>query len=661
MLERFYYSDAISAFLDKDSNAILGTLAAKNAFSLEATQRNAWMEEIRILKEVLQSFRDRGAIYFEYSIPRLGKRIDVVILIESVVFVLEFKVGETEFTVNARDQVYDYVLDLKNFHESSHHKLIVPILIATSAAQSPPLNVTQYPDQSFSPIECTPDSLSGALKRIVDIGASSPKIDPANWAAGRYCPTPTIIEAATALYSGHSVDEISRRDADAINLSETSSAISKVIETCRANSTKAICFVTGVPGAGKTLVGLNIATQNMKLSGESYSVFLSGNGPLVDVLREALARNKVAIAKERAEKLKKSEVLSEVKAFIQNVHHFRDDCLADLSKPPIEHVALFDEAQRAWDRQQTSDFMRRKKGTPDFNQSEPQFLISCMDRHPDWAVIVCLIGGGQEINTGEAGIGEWIDSLCSSFPHWHIYISSHLTDSEYAAGEPLKRLNGRTHVEYINELHLAVSMRSFRAELVSLLIKQLLDLQENDAAQTLKLISKDYPIVITRDLNRAKKWLKQRARGTERYGLVASSQAQRLKPFAIDIRSEIEPINWFLNGKTDVRSSYYLEDVATEFHVQGLELDWVCVAWDADFRFSPSGWENRSFCGDQWNSILKVERQIYLKNAYRVLLTRVRQGMVVFVPEGDSGDPTRDPLYYESTYQYLCRIGFESI
>jgi hypothetical protein len=480
------------------------------------------------------------------------------------------------------------------------------------------------------------------------------------WERGRYSPTPTIIEAAMALYNNHSVDDISRSDAAAINLTVTSAAIAEIIEAAKANRFKAICFVTGVPGAGKTLVGLNIATQRREESDELYSVFLSGNKPLVDILREALARDRVRRDREAGRKTRKGPAMSAVKAFIQNVHHFRDDCIVD-EGPPVEHVALFDEAQRAWNLQQTASFMLRKKSTPNFNQSEPEFLISCINRHPDWGVVVCLVGGGQEINTGEAGISEWIDALNRSFPDWHIYVSSRLSDSEYAAGHALERLQTLSNVTIKDELHLAVSMRSFRAEHVSLLVKQLLDLEKEEARKTLVSVSANYPIVLTRDLAKAKTWLRDRARGTERYGIVVSSQAERLKPHAIDVKSPMDPIHWFLDKPEDVRSSFYLEDVATEFDVQGLELDWTCVTWDADFRYTPTGWEHKSFRGDRWNRINKSERKIYQKNAYRVLLTRARQGMVIVVPSGDLDDPTRKPEFYDPTFEYLREIGLRCL
>jgi hypothetical protein len=587
----------------------------------------------------------------------MGKRIDVVLLVGSVIFVLEFKIGETEFSSYALNQAWDYALDLKNFHETSREYLIAPIVIATKASPTTPMiSTTSHNDKVLTPIRCNVELLGLVLERVLDF-TNGAFIDPAHWETGRYSPTPTIVEAAMALYNNHSVSDISRSDAAAINLTLTSETILEIIQSARSNSFKAICFVTGVPGAGKTLVGLNIATQRRDESNELYSVFLSGNAPLVAILREALARDRVRHDKEQGLKTRKGEAMSEVKAFIQNIHHFRDECLIDQA-PPIEHVVLFDEAQRAWNLQQTSNFMARKKNTPNFNQSEPEFLISCLNRHRDWAVVVCLVGGGQEINTGEAGISEWMDSLNRSFPDWHIYVSSRLTDSEYAAGHVLEELRTRPNVTTKDELHLGVSMRSFRAEHVSLLVKQLLDLDKEAARETLARVAEKYPMVITRDLSQGKRWLKAQARGSERYGIVVSSQAERLKPHAIDVRSPMDPIHWFLDGPEDVRSSYYLEDVATEFHVQGLELDWACVTWDADFRYSNDGWEHRSFTGDRWNYIHKQDRKIYQKNAYRVLLTRARQGMVIVVPQGDSEDPTRKPEFYDPTFEYLREIGF---
>lgn len=658
-MRREYYSNTIASFLKSTPNEILGKLTQSNDFALEQTQRDAWLEEIRILQNILQP--QNGSIYFEYSIPRMGKRIDVVLLIGSAIFVLEFKVGEKEFSSYAIDQVWDYSLDLKNFHETSHECFIAPILVATKAkVDTVTISTTLHNDKLLFPIKSNEEVLGQVVDDVLRF-AEGNEINPSQWESGRYQPTPNIIEAAMALYNGHSVSEISRSDASAINLSQTSDAVSEIIRTSKEKSHKSICFVTGVPGSGKTLVGLNIATKHIDKENDLYSVFLSGNGPLVAILREALTRDKVRREKESGNKIKKGEVMSEVKMFIQNVHNFRDDGLIDFTKPPIEHVALFDEAQRAWDLHQTANFMHRKRNHANFQISEPEFLISCLDRHPDWAVVVCLVGGGQEINTGEAGISEWIESLLRSFPSWHIYISPKLTDSEYGTEKVLTKIKTRQNVTYKEELHLSVSMRSFRAEYISLLVKQILDLQPEDAKKTLGKVKGKYPVVITRDLAKAKQWLKTQARGSERYGIVVSSQAERLKPHAIDVKSPVDPIHWFLDGKEDVRSSYYLEDVVTEFQVQGLELDWACVTWDADFRYTKQNWEHFSFVGDRWNKIRKLERQIYLKNAYRVLLTRARQGMVIVVPTGDEEDHTRKKEFYDPIFEYLQGIGFDEI
>jgi Uncharacterized conserved protein (DUF2075) len=656
---RAYYSDSIETFLDRPSDEILGILARNSAFAIEATQRDAWTEQTCILKTVLAPYKNRGKVYFEYAVPRLGKRIDVVLLLDQVIFVIEFKVGEVAFLNSARDQVFDYAVDLKNFHETTHDKAVAPVLIATKANNtSTVIATTVQNDNVLLPIYASINTLSAVLADVLNF-CDGDVIDASNWEKGRYQPTPTIIEAAMALYGGHAVTEISRSDASAINLSMTSDAISTVIKSSQLLSKKSICLVTGVPGAGKTLVGLDIATKHIDKESELHSVFLSGNGPLVAILREALARDKVRREADAGKKLKKGVAMSEVKLFIQNVHHFRDECLIDVSRPPIEHVAIFDEAQRAWNLEQTASFMLRKKQRPNFNQSEPEFLISCLDRHTDWAVIVCLVGGGQEINTGEAGIQEWIKSLRRSYKDWDIHISSRLHEIEYGADETLNDLNGLPNVHFNDDLHLGVSMRSFRAEHVSALVKQVLDHDRVNATQTLKELADKYPIVITRDVSTAKTWLKAQARGTERYGIVVSSQAQRLKPHAIDVKSPMDPIHWFLDGKEDVRSSYYLEEVATEFHVQGLELDWACVVWDADFRYSEAGWQHLSFVGSRWNKIHKAERKTYLKNAYRVLLTRARQGMVIVVPHGCDEDHTRKPEYYDTTFEYLKNIGFK--
>jgi len=656
-MNRAYYSDPISDFLAKSPDLIISELVQNNAFSLQMTQRNAWNIEIAQLKNALLGLE--GKIYLEYTIPRMGKRVDALLIIGSIIFVLEFKIGSVAYNAYASDQVWDYALDLQNFHSTSHDKRIVPILINTGKHDTFIPTFTSM-DLLIHPCKCSADKLRSVLLQMIDTFDSTPIIDISEWENGHYHPTPTIVEAATALYSSHSVEDITRSEASATNLSHTSKKLAEIIHRTRDAHQKAICFVTGVPGAGKTLVGLDIATKFIEKENEMHSVFLSGNGPLVSVLQEALYKDRKQKMKDGIIPEDKKFTRSVIKSFIQNVHHFRDAGLVD-SAPPHDHVAIFDEAQRAWDLPKTVDFMKRKKNRADFNQSEPEFLISCMDRHNDWSVIVCLVGGGQEINTGEAGISEWLDSIERSYPHWRVYISDHLTDSEYRAEQKISTWEGNHDIVFEPSLHLSVSMRSFRAESVSQFVKHLLDLEKDNARQLLSSINEKYPIALTRNLHTAKSWIKQNARGSERYGIVVSSNAERLKPHAIDVRTEVNPIHWFLKGKEDVRSSYYMEDVATEFMIQGLELDWACVVCDGDFRYTPEGWDNWSFRGCKWQRINKAERQSYQKNAYRVLLTRARQGMVIVVPEGDAEDPTRDSAYYDPIYHYFKSVGLTEI
>ena len=648
-----YYSDRVERFLSTPPNEVLGALAAAHSHELEVDQRTAWQQEMDILAAALVGVP--GSIYLEFDVPRLGSRVDAVLVSGPAILPIEFKCGERQYNIADRNQAWDYGLDLKNFHAASHDAPILPILVATDAPTSDSEWKPPHPDDVRAPRGCNAADLGRVIQEAL-LRAQGPELDHEAWGRAPYHPTPTIIEAARALYARHSVDAISRSDSGARNLRETTTAIEEVIERACDQHRKAIVFVTGVPGAGKTLVGLNIATRHSS-KGADRAVYLSGNGPLVEVLREALTRDELSRSPTGT---RKGVVKGKIKTFIQNVHNFRDDGIRTTTAP-YDHVVIFDEAQRAWNREKTADFMKRRKGIPDFAHSEPDFLISVLNRHSDWAVVICLVGGGQEIHTGEAGIAEWLKAISESYPEWHVHISPELTDSEYAAEDALQAIANTHRLISDRRLHLATSMRSFRSEKVSAFVKAVLDRDVPDARNLLKDVQRRYPIAITRDLVRAKQWVRQNARGTERYGLVASSQAQRLKPHAIDVRVDVDPIHWFLNDRNDTRSSYYLEDAATEFQIQGLELDWICVTWDADLRLENGDWRYHFFRGDAWQRIHKDERKRYLLNAYRVLLTRARQGMVVFVPLGDEADPTRKPEYYDDTFAYLANLGLTTI
>lgn len=651
----YYYKDSIEKFSRKSAEEIIGSINIKNQFNTLFSQNFAWYEQIAIIQKAIKGYS--GTIFFEFSIPRMGKRIDVLVIIKNVVFVLEFKVGERKYLRDHLEQVWDYTLDLKNFHKPSHTVVLVPILVATEAIVSHlDIAFSHQNDNVVYPIRTNDLDLPTAIASVLNYFEDEGEILGEEYANGVYSPTPTIIEAAVSLFNNHSVEEITRTDADATNLTLTTNSVSKIIQDAKENNLKVICFVTGVPGAGKTLVGLKIATEHIDASKGSTSVYLSGNAPLVAILQEALARDKVKRERLKSSVITKNQARQAVKSFIQIIHHYRDEYLRN-SEAPYDHVAIFDEAQRAWNKEQTIKFMRQKKNQPNFNYSEPEFLISCLDRHIDWAVIICLVGGGQEINTGEAGISEWLRAIDYTFPDWRVYISPNLTDSEYSANQEINSLKLKERINFSPQLHLGVSMRSFRAEKLALFIKNMLDLEVDLARGVYQSLMNSYPIVLTRNLSKAKEWLKSMARGSERYGIVVSSQAQRLKPLAIDVRSPMNPINWFLDGKDDVRSSFFLEDVATEFQIQGLELDWTCVAWDGDLRYSAEGWRTFSFKGNKWQNINNQERKKYLVNAYRVLLTRARQGMIIVVPEGSQDDHTRKSEYYDATYQYLVSLG----
>ena len=651
---RFGYGRSVREFLCATSASVIGELTQQSAFSVDQPQVAAWHREIECLRHALALWGCEGSVFLEFDVPRLGRRIDAVLVLRHVVFVIEFKVGAKAFLAADLDQVVDYALDLKHFHETSHDVPVVPILVATEArAVTVQAAMDAAVPNLFLPMRCTPETLGHGIGLALEL-AEGPAIDAEAWVRGRYKPTPTIVEAAMALYARHDVADISR--SDAANLGQTSGFISQVITQAREQGRKAICFVTGVPGAGKTLVGLDVATQSTNAEAELHAVYLSGNGPLVQVLQEALARDRVRREKEQGRALGIGEARRQVKSFIQSVHHFRDDGLADTA-PPIDHVAIFDEAQRAWNREQTASFMQRKRGQAGFDLSEPEFLISCLDRHPTWAVVVCLVGNGQEINTGEAGIAEWLGSVERRFPEWEVYVSPELGQGDATVAALKAQVQAREKLHEAPSLHLATSVRSFRSERYSEFVNRLLDLDVDGAKALLPEATARFPLRVTRDLAAAKAWLRARARGSERYGIVVSSEAQRLRPHAIDVRVKVDPVHWFLAGKEDTRSSYYLEDVATEFQVQGLELDWTCVVWDGDLRFTPGGWKHHSFVGDRWNRIKQENNQRYLENAYRVLLTRARQGTVIVVPQGDETDPTRAPAFYDPVYDYLRNIG----
>ena len=709
-MNRCLYNSSFRTFLNSDDNSIFGLLCERYHGEALTTTREAWKSEIAIMKDVLNNFAEKqGQIIFEYDIPRLGKRIDVVLLLEGIVFCLEFKVGETRILEADVDQVLDYALDLKNFHKFSEDRIIAPILIATNHRNaSTDIQMSVYDDRVVNPLMTGKSGISALINEVLERFPNETPVNP-DWIISPYAPTPTIIEAAKSLYENHTVEDITRHEADKVSTDRTIAYILDVIKKSKDSQEKSICFVTGVPGAGKTLVGLDVAVKQTYQGQdepieEEQAVYLSGNGPLVAVLTEALAQDNYKKCKDNGEKKKITDSRREVSKSIQIIHRYRDNMLAKIKNPvengvleidpakavkmaksgfgEVEHVAIFDEAQRSWTHKRLADYLKRggtygnKLKVPNFPLSEAAFLIWSLDQREDWATIVCLVGGGQEINTGEAGISEWIKALNEQFPHWNVYISPKLTDAEYAEGRVNELLRDNSNVTYSEDLHLSVSLRSYRAEKLSAFVHALLSFDEN-AITLYDEIKDKYPIVLTRDMAKARKWLHSKVRGTERTGVLVTKESARFKPLAVHVlpSGDEHAVHWFLDDKTDVRSSNYLEDAATEIQVQGLELDYTCLLWDADMRYENGDWHFYRFNGQsKWteqiaNTESKQELQKYMLNAYRVLLTRARAGMVICVPTGNSNktvsgfweDSTRLPEFYDGTYQYLKSLGIEEI
>lgn len=714
---RCLYNSDLKSFTKADPYHVLGRIIDAYHGNVPTTSEEAWIGEINLLQNVLSPWKNEDAeIIFEYDIPRLGKRIDVVVLLRGIIFCLEFKVGQKEATQTDVEQVMDYALDLKNFHLYSQDRIIVPILIPTKHKSSSSRFVPSvYDDSIYNPLITGEKGLQNIFVEVLRHENAYLPGSITDWIISPYAPTPTIIEAARSLYENHSVENITRHEADKVTTDATIAFILNVINHSKKSGRKSICFVTGVPGAGKTLVGLDVAVKQSynedgSFNEEDGAVYLSGNGPLVAVLTEALARDNYKNEKAKGGKKKLSDSKREVKKFIQIIHQYRDNMLAKIKNPvvngileidpekavkfkqsgygEVEHVAIFDEAQRAWTQSRIANYLKRggtygnKLKVTNFPMSEAAFLIWSLDQREDWATIVCLIGGGQEINTGEAGISEWIAALNTHFPHWDVYISDKLTEPEYAEGKINELLANKPNVEFSDKLHLGVSLRSFRAERLSGFVHSLLSFNSDAVELYKEVVSHGYPIVLTRNMDKARQWLRQQARGTQQTGILISKVSARFKPLAVHVlpSDDDNAVHWFLEDKADVRSSNYLEEAATEIQVQGLEVDFSCVLWDADMRYDNGEWSFWKFNNtSKWSPLNRkvprwipesnIENQKYMLNAYRVLLTRARQGMVICVPNGNANntpegfpeDSTRLPSFYDSTYLYFKSLGMKEI
>jgi len=660
-MARSYYSNNLKQFLDDDNSHILGELTSNHQFDLTELQKNAWIKQIEILKN---QFRDlnSGRILFEYSIPRMGRRVDNVLLYKGVVYLLEFKVGADIYENAALRQVEGYAIDLKDFQEGSRNCKLVPILISTKAPNHEN-KIQMYEDGVCKPLRANATNLHDVILQAAE-NFDEPEIDSISWENSGYNPTPTIIEACQALYDKHTVQEITRSDSVGVTFAQTTDSIDKIIAESKKESKKSIIFVTGIPGSGKTLVGLNIASKYQDTKKHERAVYISGTATLIAILQEALVRDKVA----KSPKLTKIKVKSVINTLFQYLLYYRKEIIEHPDKKPSEKIVVFDEGQRMWNQIQLDKEIGKKLGHEGTGKSEPDLLIGYMDKHEDWAVIICLIGGGQEIHKGEYGTIEWLKSIKTNFSHWHVYLPPEISTKEYLVDVSAEEALDVVNKTFIDELHLKTSTRSFRAENFSKLINHLLDRETTEAKNIVeelkeKELNEKYHLHVTRDLQTAKDWIKNHARVNERYGLFTTALSHRLHPEGIVKRGpkEFNPEGWWLDSEDYVDSSLALEIPCTEFFAQGLELDWAIFGWDACFRPNNSDWDYRRFSRKEWKTLHKKEQQRNLKNAFRVLLTRARQGMIIFVPKGDPNDKTRLPEFYDGIFNYLKEVGIEEI
>ena len=660
-----YYTSSLPEFIRDDADRVIGILTSKSAatgfVNLKQRQTKAWQKQINDLRVTCTSLVREEAdaahwtILLEYPIPRRQKRIDAVLLARDVIFCIEFKTKAKTHNLQAQKQAEDYALDLRDFHSESRGRRIIPIAVSSDAE-----GTSQSSDGFFYDL-VRPALItnSAELPRIIIESYQSqtdPNEQPINakvWNESAYRPVPTIIEAAEALYAGHDVREIAASHAGDDNLEVTSQRIIELVKRAQEGREKIACFVTGIPGAGKTLAGLNVVhNPALRREGRPPGVFLSGNGPLVKVVRAAIERD----FKRRTDD---GDPRRTTGTFIQNIHEFvRVE--SERSDPPSENVVIFDEAQRAWN-------AKHNLRKTDDERAEPEVVLSIMNRH-QWSVVVALVGGGQEIHTGEAGLAEWGRTLRDKFPGWRIAVSPEaLEGGTSVAG--LKLFEGSRPDSIISEdhaLHLDTTRRSFRAQQVTEWVEAVLRGDATTAANIAQTLT-EFPLVLTRSLETARKWLRGRTLGLRRCGLVASSGGLRLRAEGLELSSGFRQtsglyVNWFLNDPTDIRSSNQLEVAASEFECQGLELDWVGLCWSGDLTFDPESrkWIKRAFRGKGWKNVPDDLDQQYLVNKYRVLLTRAREGMVIWVPEGNPVDSTRPTDWFNATADFLVSCGLET-
>jgi hypothetical protein len=659
-----YYADTVKNFrldsLDSLELRLTRAYESDRYKDLITTQLTAWRTQIQDLKGALEAHDlqrfhlDNWGIALEFVVPRKMGRIDTVLLIGNAIVVLEFK-GESVDS-SAANQVEDYSLDLLHFHEGSHGRVIYSVVVGKTGTH-PRIRNSRAFGELRPTVFLDTKTLASWLVTVAQQHCTDSQLSILDWNRASYRPVPTIVEAAIGMFAEMEVDDIAKAGCDPINLTATVDTIHRIVAASASANRKTICFVTGVPGAGKTLAGLKLVhdKQLRELTG-SDSVFLTGNLPLVKVLQAALARD---ASRRRKNSLRVSS--RDPKTTINTVLGYKREYTSNKTAPH-ERIVVFDEAQRAWDADRTAEYLTDNSGEwRDY--SEPALMLAILDRQP-WAVLIALVGGGQEINRGEAGLSEWGRALTEKFRHWSISVPPQALSGEYGAAAKLfdGEIPRGIEVAIHSSLHLDNPTRQFRGRTIAGWTEAVLRGDSLDCRRILT-DNPEYPICLTRNLAAAKCWLETMARGTERYGFVASSEAKRLRAEGLELppaRADgVE--HWFLRGKGDVRSSFQLEVAATEFQIQGLELDWICVCWGGDFLRATSDWNLKRLRGTTWQKINQESARTYLVNSYRVLLTRARQGMLLFVPVGDDYDSTRPCSPFDETAQFLTECGARPI